>query len=442
QIALGIAYVRGRSGHPVGMAPAILFWAGEIAAIFLKGPVGFALALLTIATLGIADRKLRWLRQLHPLVGLAATAICVAPWLIEIEHATAGRFLGEAAGGDLFSKLAGAQELHGAPPLSYLLLAVVSFWPGSLLLVPALWRGWRRRDRPAERFLLAWLLPAWVALELVPTKLPHYVLPLYPALALLAAGALLDGVRLAAGSWQYRIDLAVRGLWLLATLALAALPILLSLRFAGHLVPAALVPAILLPALTAALFFLRSERADGSSTDAVLHPLPHSRREPGSTHPASDPLQNGSRLSPGMRFLDRGLRREVTAMAALALAFAVPTAVVLPALDRVWLSRAVAAMVAQHKPAEGMKLAAVGYAEPSLVFLLGTGLDLTSPGDAATLLADGGEAIVSSRVDAVFQQALAARGLVLTPLGSAAGLDYSNGQRMVLTLYEIAGTGH
>ncbi|MGE5270915.1 MAG: ArnT family glycosyltransferase, partial [Thiohalocapsa sp.] len=40
QIALGIAYVRGRSGHPVGMAPAILFWAGEIAAIFLKGPVG------------------------------------------------------------------------------------------------------------------------------------------------------------------------------------------------------------------------------------------------------------------------------------------------------------------------------------------------------------------------------------------------------------------
>ncbi len=37
------------------------------------------------------------------------------------------------------------------------------------------------------RFLLAWLVPSWIVFELVMTKLPHYVLPLYPAIAILIA---------------------------------------------------------------------------------------------------------------------------------------------------------------------------------------------------------------------------------------------------------------
>ena len=37
------------------------------------------------------------------------------------------------------------------------------------------------------RFLLAWIVPSWIVFELVVTKLPHYVLPLYPAIAILIA---------------------------------------------------------------------------------------------------------------------------------------------------------------------------------------------------------------------------------------------------------------
>jgi len=79
----------------------------------------------------------------------------------------------------------------------------------------------------------------------------------------------------------------------------------------------------------------------------------------------------------------------------------------------------------------------VGYSEPSLVFLLGTDLRLATPRGAAEALAGGGEALVSNREDAMFRQALGARGLVLQPVGSVPGLDYSNGQRMVLTLYDV-----
>ncbi len=126
-------------------------------------------------------------------------------------------------------------------------------------------------------------------------------------------------------------------------------------------------------------------------------------------------------------------------LAAMSLAFALTAGFsILPGLDRLWLSRAAAGLVAHHPPAAGAPLVAVGYSEPSLVFLLGTDLRLATPAGAAEALGGGGEALVSSREEAAFLQALKARDLVAQPHGSVPGLDYSNGQRMVLTLYDVA----
>ncbi|HEV8678676.1 MAG TPA: glycosyl transferase [Stellaceae bacterium] len=390
QGALGLAYVRARAGQPVPPWIAVVFWAGEIGAILLKGPPGPALAIVTIAALSIADRELRWLRGLRPAAGLVALIVAVAPWLIAIERATEGRFLADSLGHDLLLKLLGAQESHGAPPLSYLLLALATFWPGSLLLVPALVGAWRRQEMPATRFLLAWLVPSWILLELAPTKLPHYALPLYPALALLAAAALTDGIA-QLPAWARRLDFVVRGLWLAAGLGLAALLVGLPLRFGGQMALTGMLGAGSLLVLAAAL--LR-------------------RPQPGAT---------------------------AVLMASLSLAFAMPAGhTVLPQLDRLWLSRAAADLMTRHPHAVGAPLVAVGYAEPSLVFLLGTKLRLAMPRDAAETLAAGGDALVSSRVDAMFREAVGARGLLVQPIGSVAGLDYSNGRRMVLTLYQVA----
>ncbi len=391
QGALGLAYVRARTGRLVPVWIAVVFWAAELAAIFLKGPPGPALALVTAAALSIADGDWRWLRGLYPVAGIIALVVGLAPWLIAIQRATDGGFLTDALGHDLLLKLIGAQESHGAPPFSYLLLSMASFWPGSLLLVPAIVRGWRRYEAPPERFLLAWLVPAWVFLELVPTKLPHYVLPLFPALALLAAAALADGLRTPPASWARRFDVLVRALWAAVSLGLAVLLIGLPLRFGGRIAIAGILGAVLLLVLTGAVLWYR----------------------PG----------------PGIT---------TALMATLSVAFAAPAALdVLPGLDRLWLSRAAAGLVASHPRAAGARLVSVGYSEPSLVFLLGTDLRLATPRGAAEALAGGGEALVSNREDAMFRQALGARGLVVQPVGSVPGLDYSNGQRMVLTLYDV-----
>lgn len=391
QGALGLAYIRGRTGNPVSAGVAALFWAAEIAAILLKGPVAPALALLTIATLAIADRDAAWLRALRPLAGAIVTVLSIAPWLYAIEHATEGRFLADSLGHDFLSKLLGGQESHGAPPFYYLTLSMVTFWPGSVFLAPALIRGWQRHEQPLVRFLLAWIVPAWVVMELIPTKLPHYVLPLYPALALLAAGALAEGIGPAELLWERWTRRAVEALWVAATVIIAAALILLQARFEPGVDFAGPAIAIILFVLVAFLLWRRPSPLGATAM-----------------------------------------------MAAMSLALVVPAAIwILPSLDRLWLSRDVAALIAHDPPPAGTPLVSLGYTEPSLIFLLGGKLRVSMVGSAVAELSDGAEALVSGREDAQFLQGLAARGLTATPVGSVRGTDYSNGQRMVLTLYRV-----
>ena len=391
QGALGLTYVRARTGRRAMPSLAAMFWIAEIVAILLKGPPGPALAILTTLTLSIADRDWRWLRGLYPLAGLVLMALAITPWLVAIQHATGGSFLADSLGQDLWSKLIGAQESHGAPPFSYLLLSIATFWPGSVMLLPALLHGWRRRPAPAERFLLAWLVPAWIVLELLPTKLPHYVLPLYPALALLTGAALVVGARAMAPRWLRYADIAIKALWGLATIALAGALVALPFRFGNQLSLAGVIGAVALLGLMAALLY----------------------------------------RSPRPLFV-------AATMLGMSAVFILPAgSAVLPGLDRLWLSRAAADLVAHHSPAAGAPVVAIGYGEPSLVFLLGGHVRLMPPSATAEALAKGGTALVGNRETPLFLQAVSAHGLNAHPLGTVAGFDYSNGRQMVLMLYDV-----
>ena len=68
------------------------------------------------------------------------------------------------------------------------------------MAAPAVWAA---RREPGAKFLLAWIVPSWIVFELILTKLPHYVLPLYPAIAILIAG-IVDGRMLSQRPWLVR----------------------------------------------------------------------------------------------------------------------------------------------------------------------------------------------------------------------------------------------
>jgi 4-amino-4-deoxy-L-arabinose transferase-like glycosyltransferase len=316
----------------------------------------------------------------------------VIPWVIAMESTTEGHFISDSLSRDLLPKLVGAQESHGAPPGYHLALVVANFWPGSLFIVPALTWGLRQRRAAAERFLLAWLVPAWVFFEIVPTKLPHYVLPLYPALALLAGRALTKGFAKQFTGRARFLDSAIKVLWGAVTITLAAALLVLPARLGGGVSPAATATAPVLLGL-ALLLLLRTWR----------------------------PLSAAGLIG------------------ALAAGFVLPIALeVAPGLDSLWLSRSAAALIARHPPRPGEAVLSVGYSEPSLVFLLGTATRLVTaaPGDGQ--LEGAGMALVSDRDDTQFQQSLAARGLSARALDRVAGLDYSaGGGKLVLTLYAL-----
>ncbi|HEV2547403.1 MAG TPA: glycosyltransferase family 39 protein [Stellaceae bacterium] len=396
QGSLGRIYIeRRRGGVSASPATAALFWVAQALGILVKGPVTPLVSLFTAAALSLADREARWLSGVRAQWGVPLMLLIAAPWFIAIAVATDGAFFTESVSHDFFGKLLGAQEAHGAPPGSYLLLSFATFWPGSLLLAPTLLWTWRERRMPAERFLIAWIVPFWIALELIPTKLPNYVLPLYPALALLAGRALLAIGGAIVGRWR-AVHALMLAIWLIVAVALAAALAILPLSF-GRLAGGA-----------------------GIVAAAVL-------------------LVFGTRLAwAAWRHPGAGLAARLALLALLV--FAPAFGLVVPSLDPLWLSRGAAGLVARLQPPAAAPVAVVGYAEPSLVFMLGTRTRNLPPEAAASYLTTtpGAAALVSDRDDAAFRRALATRGWEARLVDHVAGIDTAHGKRMVLSLYQGA----
>ena len=183
---------------------AIILWAALGCAVIIKGPI--LPAILGTAFLSVtlwekfSNTYTSWLRRLISPLGLCLFGLICLPWYIMIGKYTGGEFFGIAIGGDLAPKLAGSQEKHGGPPGYYALSIFATFWPAALFLLAGLAYGLKaiksKMDTPLGQapaaWLLSWIIPFWIILELVPTKLTHYALPLFPALALLMAGAILS----------------------------------------------------------------------------------------------------------------------------------------------------------------------------------------------------------------------------------------------------------
>lgn len=139
----------------------------------------------------------------RPLIGVGLTL----PWLIAVQLATDGAFLQEAVGQDLGPKLVSGHESHDGPPGYHLALLPVLFLPAIAVLPAGLSAAVQRLRRGGAaatgvKIALAFAIPTWLVFEILPTKLPHYVLPAYPALAVIA-GLGLAGLKTAPALWRW-----------------------------------------------------------------------------------------------------------------------------------------------------------------------------------------------------------------------------------------------
>jgi 4-amino-4-deoxy-L-arabinose transferase-like glycosyltransferase len=127
------------------------------------------------------------------VVGLVIVAAIVCPWLYLVQHREPGFIRASTA--DAMSHMEHGSEGHWGPPGYHLALIWVTFLPWSILLPLAMVLGFRNRREPLVRFALAAALGTWIFVEILGTKLPHYILSAFPALSVLVADAVIRCVR-------------------------------------------------------------------------------------------------------------------------------------------------------------------------------------------------------------------------------------------------------
>lgn len=221
---------------------ALAFWALVGVGVMAKGFItplvaGGAVCVLLL----VSDDRRRLLERLRPMEGALILAAVVVPWVALVAARIGwGEYLALVWDETFRRAAAGSREGHFAPPGTHVLLLGGLFWPGCLGAVfgfaravriglpkrdasAGRWSLRRRAGRGGELFLLAWIVPAWIVFELSLAKLPHYTLPMYPAVALLCARAVLSGAFARESGWLHRLGVLVWwGAPIVLGLALAA----------------------------------------------------------------------------------------------------------------------------------------------------------------------------------------------------------------------------
>jgi 4-amino-4-deoxy-L-arabinose transferase-like glycosyltransferase len=371
---------------------AAIFWTALAAGVLLKGPlIVMVVALAAIALIAV-DRSAGWLLTLKPIAGIIWLAVLVLPWFVAIIGRTGDAFLAESVGQDLLSKVFAGQESHGAPPGYYFVLFWVTFWPGATLAALATPAVWQARRERSVKFLLAWLVPSWVVFELVVTKLPHYVLPLYPAIAILIAGVI-DARALSRKSF-----LEWGTIWWFLVPMVAGIAGVVALAVIGR--QFGLLVWILMGA-AAVLGFLawRLYQADGA---------------------------------------EHSLLRAVGAAILTAIA---TFGLIIPSLGQLFPSATLARILRESGCAQP-EAAAVGYQEPSLVFLAGTATRLADTAGAAEFLR-GGDcrfAFVEAREERSFAQHAEALGVRYRAGPRIDAINISTGRPITIAVFRSVGS--
>jgi 4-amino-4-deoxy-L-arabinose transferase-like glycosyltransferase len=377
------AYLR----QAISLAGALMFWTACALGILVKGPMITVVVGSTTAALCVLDRSVAWLKALRPALGVCWLLLLALPWFIGIALISGEQFYQIAIGQSLIGKVTAGQQGHGAPPGIYVLLFWITFWPAALLAVTAAPGVWQNRHAAAVRFCLAWIVPTWLLFELITTKLPHYVLPVYPAIAILISLALLHGRR----PGRVNGTLAVVSVGVYGAIAFCALYVL------EH----EAAPVVLIVTLAAIAIMGVGMRNAPAASPAVL----------AAAISMSGILMNG-----------------------------MSAAVVVPNLKNVWVAPRLAAAIKRNAQCPEPEVASASYHEPSLVFLVGTRTILIAEGGgAAEFIGQGGcrIALVTAAHELAFMARLGQLSKQADRVEQIAGMNIGHAGKYEIGVYRL-----
>lgn len=232
------------------------FYVGMALATLTKGPVGFAVPLITALLYLLATRRwqLFWDRGV-PLGGTLLFVILAGPWYTamflihgdaystEAKVHTVGRFLAPMEG-------------HGVGWWFYVPVLLLGFYPWSSFLPSGLyraymsWRAFRTEQSQSptpsasrtaddsydelDWFMGIWIVGVFIFFSISSTRLPHYIGPLFPACAILAASYWTQGLQDPSTKGLRASIHFLMGIGYLLAIGFASAPTLFS-RFSGKM---------------------------------------------------------------------------------------------------------------------------------------------------------------------------------------------------------------
>jgi 4-amino-4-deoxy-L-arabinose transferase-like glycosyltransferase len=313
------------AGLPI--APCIAMYAAMGLAVLAKGPIGVVMPLgivgcyllfgdgavefpsggniygrwaLYIGQCLLLRNVFRVARSLRVWWGLPLAAAIAAPWYVAVGMTTHGEWLRGFLGNHNVNRFLHPMENHHGPPLYYLVAIMIGFFPGSVFLPIGIWSASSEiRSDAANRRSAAFAL-CWVGCYLgfftaAATKLPNYVVPCYPALALVT-GTWLSAAIARATARDWRLLAGYGSLTIIG--AAGAIGLGIAAEWIVHQSPSIALPAVvaLVGGLICALL-LRGGRARASLTNFLATCLLMTLA--GMTYTASriSPLADGPKLA-------------------------------------------------------------------------------------------------------------------------------------------------
>ncbi len=167
----------------------LLAWAAMALAVLSKGLMGLILPGTAMFLYSVFNRDIAIWKNMHWFSGLLVFLLVVAPWFVLVIQANP-EFFDRFFIYEHYTRF--TTKVHGRyqPWYYFVPVLLMGMLPWTVLMLDTILRAWKNsvqkvRGFSAERFLLVWAIFVYFFFTISGSKLPSYLLPMFPALALL-----------------------------------------------------------------------------------------------------------------------------------------------------------------------------------------------------------------------------------------------------------------
>jgi 4-amino-4-deoxy-L-arabinose transferase-like glycosyltransferase len=244
----------------------LVFYVSAGLSVLTKGPVGFILpfgvAFAFVFFRGMltpfhSDAKgvprllfssvksLKVFLTFRHIIGFLIAGAIAIPWYVIVSIKTGGAFTTGFFWSHNIKRFLTPTGGHEGPFFIIFIFILAGFFPWSFFIIQVLRSSYKEKTDPLVLFLLLWIATYLIFYSISATKLPHYLVPTYPALSILTAKYFLHDIPYKRVSAAF---ISIFGLSAIITLSI------LGNKYAGELMP--WVAFLGLPFLIGGIFVL------------------------------------------------------------------------------------------------------------------------------------------------------------------------------------------